>query len=163
MTDDNLALVTKRLDAMRGLTANWDGYHANVIDPAVIESVAGFCRELPADTGAPYVVPIGNGTVQLEWHDGPKLLEMEFESPTVIVYLKWHPEAGVCEEGLIPATDIAGAAELLVWFRPPQTIPPHQGDNDDHAAMVRDYRRLLDDEAEWKRIRAEQLGLFTFL
>ena len=96
--------VQSALDSLRTLAPNWDGYGAPVIDPAVIDAAKSFIARLPENlVSRPHVVPMSNGTLQLEWHDGPKSLELEFESPSSIRYLQWHPEQGVEEEDAFPA------------------------------------------------------------
>ena len=96
-----------RLDSLGALAPNWDGYGAPVIDPAVIEAARSFIARLPEGlVSRPQVVPMSNGTLQLEWHDGPKSLELEFESPSSIRYLQWHPEQGVEEEDSFPVTNV---------------------------------------------------------
>ena len=59
---------------------------------------------------------MSNGTLQLEWHDGPKSLELEFESPSSIRYLQWHPEQGIEAEDSFPLTKIDAAVDLIRWF-----------------------------------------------
>ena len=56
------------------------------------------------------------GNLQFEWHHGGKMLELEFEEPNVIHYLRWHPEAEVEDEDTIAALDINRAVELIQWF-----------------------------------------------
>ncbi len=109
--------VQAALDSLRTLVPNWDGYGASAIDPAVIDAAKSLIAKLPADlVHQPQVVPISNGTLQMEWHDGPKSLELEFESPSSIRYLKWHPEQGVEEEDSFPVTNVETAVDLIGWF-----------------------------------------------
>ena len=109
--------VQSALDSLRTLAPNWDGYGAPVIDPAVIEAAKSFIARLPVDlVSRPHVVPMSNGTLQLEWHDGPKSLELEFESPSSIRYLQWNPEQGVEAENSFPLTKIDTAVDLIRWF-----------------------------------------------
>ena len=54
---------------------------------------------------------MSNGTLQLEWHDGTKSLELKFESPSSIRYLLWHPENGVEEEPTFAMTWLSSAAQ----------------------------------------------------
>jgi len=109
--------VQSALDSLRTLAPNWDGYGARAIDTAVIDAAKSFIANLPENLVCrPHVVPISNGTVQLEWHDGPKSLELEFESPSSIRYLRWHPEQEVEEEDSFPVTSVETAARLIRWF-----------------------------------------------
>jgi hypothetical protein len=105
------------IDSLRALAPNWDGYGAPVIDPPVIEAARTFIARLPEGLVCrPQVVPMSNGTLQLEWHDGPKSLELEFESPTSIRYLRRHPEQGVEDEDSFSATQVETAIELIRRF-----------------------------------------------
>src|SRR4051812_12390256 len=73
--------VCGRLNDLGSLPANWDGYGAPVIDRAILEAAQQFIRALPDDLAPrPQVVPMSGGNLQLEWHHGPKILELEFES-----------------------------------------------------------------------------------
>jgi hypothetical protein len=105
------------LDSLRALAPNWDGYGAPVVDPAVIDAAKSFIAKLPEELASrPHVVPMSNGTLQLEWHDGPKSLEFEFESPSSIRYLQWHPEQGIEHEDSFPVTNVGQAIDLIRWF-----------------------------------------------
>ena len=109
--------VQSDLDSLRFLLPGWDGYGAPAVDSSVIEAAKSFIAALPADVAPrPRVVPMSNATLQLEWHRGPKSLELEFESPTSIRYLKWFPEEGIEQEASIPAARIDVLAGLLLWF-----------------------------------------------
>lgn len=56
------------------------------------------------------------GRVQLEWHRGRRSLELEFETPTTVHFLKWDPDAGVEEEDVLPATQTKELHDLLSWY-----------------------------------------------
>ena len=108
--------VQTALDSLRTLAPNWDGYGAPVIDPAVIEAAKSFIARLPESlVSRPQVVPMSNGTLQLEWHDGPKSLELEFESPSSIRYLQWHPQQAIEVEEAFPVTNTDKAVDLIRW------------------------------------------------
>jgi hypothetical protein len=114
---DFVAGVHADIESLRQLAANWDGYGAPRIDPAVIEAVKEFIRGLPDNLAfRPRVVPTSNGSIQLEWHDGPKSLELEFESPRLIRYLQWEPASGVEEEKSVSVKDTDTAIDLIRWF-----------------------------------------------
>ncbi len=114
---DFVRSVQDDIESLCALAPDWDGYGAPVIDPAVIEAAKSFVARLPDKLAfRPRVVPGANGNLQLEWHDGPKSLELEFESPESIRYLQWHLEAGVEEEDSFPVTDINKAVYLIRWF-----------------------------------------------
>jgi hypothetical protein len=114
---DFVRAVQSALESIRALAPNWDGYGAPAIQPAVIDAAKSFIAELPENLAPrPRVVPMANGTLQLEWHQGPKSLELEFESPSSIRYLQWHPEQGVEEEDSFPIANVQTAVELIRWF-----------------------------------------------
>lgn len=127
-TDDNwlkvghydsefVAGVQKDIEALGDLTPNWDGYGAPVIDPRFIDAAKRFIVSLPTNLAfRPLVVPSSNGSLQLEWHEGPKSLELEFESPGTIRFLQWHPEEGIEEEDTIALEDTERAVDLINWF-----------------------------------------------
>ena len=66
---------------------------------------------------APAVVPLSSGGLQLEWHVGPRVLELEFESPEAIHYLRWDPGHGVQDEDTYPASVRSRSEELIGWVR----------------------------------------------
>ncbi len=109
--------VQADIESLRALPRDWDGYGAPVIAPTLIEAAKSFVASLPPKLAyRPRVVPGSNGNLQLEWHDGPKSLELEFESPETIRYLRWYPEAGMEEEDSFSVTDIDKAVDLIRWF-----------------------------------------------
>lgn len=105
------------IELLRRLDPNWDGYGAPVIDPAIIDAAKSFVASLPATCLIPpRIVPTSSGALQLEWHDGPKSLELEFESPDSVRYLQWHPQANVEREESFPMRDKSKSAALIEWF-----------------------------------------------
>jgi hypothetical protein len=109
--------VRADIERLRHLDPNWDGYGAPAIDPAIIDAAKSFVASLPATCLIPpHVVPTSSGALQLEWHDGPKSLELEFESPDSIRYLQWHPQANVEREESFPMRDKSKSAALIEWF-----------------------------------------------
>jgi hypothetical protein len=109
--------VQADIRSLGNLAPNWDGYGAPAIDPAVIASSSSFVAKLPGNLAPrPRVVPTANGMLQLEWHAGPKSLELEFESPHSIRYLQWNPDDAVEAEASFPATDVETAVNLIRWF-----------------------------------------------
>jgi hypothetical protein len=109
--------VQAAIESLRALAPNWDGYGAPAIDADVIEAAKAFIAKLAENVASrPLVVPMSNGTLQLEWHDGPKSLELEFESPYSIRYLKWHPDRGVEKEDTFSTADVDTAVDLIRWM-----------------------------------------------
>ncbi len=114
---DSIERVLAEIEQLRHLDPNWDGYGAPVIDPAIIDAAKSFVAGLPATCPiAPRVVPMSSGALQLEWHDGPKSLELEFESSEFIRYLQWHPQASIEEEESFSIKDKSRAIALIEWF-----------------------------------------------
>jgi hypothetical protein len=93
------AVVTldAQLDQLAALPAGWDGEAAVAIDPATLAAVRGWAVTMPgwALAPPPAAVPQPSGAIQLEWHAGPRLLELEFERPDLIHFLRWEPNAGI--------------------------------------------------------------------
>ena len=114
---DFAAAVCDSLEELAALKPNWDGYGAPPIHRDIIDAARAFVRALPDSLAyRPRVVPMSTGNLQLEWHHGSKVLELEFESPKLIHYLQWHLEVGVEEEHIIPVSDIEAAVDLIQWF-----------------------------------------------
>jgi hypothetical protein len=114
---DFVGAVDAELDCLAALEPNWDGYGAPRIDPNIIAAARQFVRSLPENIGyRPRVIPMSAGNLQLEWHHGPKSLELEFETPELIHYLQWYPQRDVEEEGTFHAVDIERVVDLIQWF-----------------------------------------------
>jgi hypothetical protein len=114
---DFVSAVAAELDRLSQLPQNWDGYGAPAINPAILTAARWFIQALPENlVYRPRVVPMSTGNLQFEWHDGSKVLELEFETPGAIHFLQWHPEAGVAEEESFSATDVGRAVDLIQWF-----------------------------------------------
>lgn len=110
-------VVHGELERLSCLPANWDAQGALPIDAAIIAAARSFVDDLPDKLiGPSAVVPMAKGNLQFEWHDGPRSLELEFEHPNMIHYLKWNPEEDVEEEGMFPIQDVDRAAGLVRWF-----------------------------------------------
>lgn len=112
--------IHRMLNELASLKSNWDSEGALRIDRRVMEAAREFVSAIPgrikAEIAAPTVVPMRKGNLQFEWHAGPRTLELELETPGQVHYLKWHPEAGVEEEDIVPLSDTETIAELLTWF-----------------------------------------------
>lgn len=106
-----------RIDRLAALEPNWDGYGAPALDRDILFAAKQFIGWLATYTTAqPLVVPMSSGALQLEWHQGQKILELEIEDPTTIHYLQWDPATATEEEGVFPIGDTAKAASLIDWF-----------------------------------------------
>ena len=111
------AAVVASLDELRQFETNWDGYGAAPLDPKVLDAAAHLVESLALDAApTPRVVPMTRGRVQLEWHRGNRSLELEFESPNTVHFLKWDAKDGIEEEDIVPVEDTATIHGLLNWF-----------------------------------------------
>lgn len=109
--------VIASLNELRRFEANWDGYGAVPLDLKILDAAARFVESLAPDViPTPQVVPMTRGRIQLEWHRGSRSLELEFEGPQTVHFLKWDSESGVEEEDAIPVQDTAAIRDLLSWF-----------------------------------------------
>jgi hypothetical protein len=107
----------QRLKELAQLRPGWDAQAAPRIEPAIIEAVRRFVESLPDQiANRPMVVPLTSGNVQLEWHDGRRVLELEFETPATVHFLQWDPEGGVEREDVIPASNRDDLIALIRWF-----------------------------------------------
>lgn len=108
--------IQQELERLRKLDSNWDAQGAVRISSSVIAATQELIAKLPKNLAwTPSVVPMAKGNLQLEWHDGPRSLELEIEEGSVH-YLKWHPEEGVEEEGRFPISKSEQAVALIRWF-----------------------------------------------
>ena len=111
------AAVCADLDDLARLDPNWDLFGAPRIRPEVIAAAKQLVNALPEYIAfRPSIVPVPNGTLQLEWHEGPKTLELEFEDGNTIRYLQWNPTLGIEEEDSCASNDLPKAVELIQWF-----------------------------------------------
>jgi hypothetical protein len=111
------AAMFKALNDLRRLPKKWDGYDAEPINKQIIEVAEELVLSLPSDiVPTPKVVPMTRGRLQFEWHRGSRSLELEFETPAIIHYLKWDTDASIEEEDAFSVTDIAKVLGLLHWF-----------------------------------------------
>jgi hypothetical protein len=110
-------LSLAQLDRLRDLSEGWNGYGAPVIDRITIEAAKQFVNDLPDDAiTTPLVVPMTRGRLQFEWHRGNRSLELEFENPRRINYLKVDDDTGVEEEDSLYLWQARELFELIHWF-----------------------------------------------
>jgi hypothetical protein len=109
--------VVAELDRLAALSANWDREDAPQIDRRIIDAAKVFVRSLPENLAyRPNVVPMSPGNLQLEWHHGQKVLELEFENPQTIRFLQYDPNAGIEEEDSFGVDEVEKAVDLIQWF-----------------------------------------------
>jgi len=106
-----------RLGELAELKPGWDGEGAPAIDSNILIAAREMIGSLPRFVAArPMVVPLTSGGVQLEWHKGRTVLELEFESPDTVHYLKWDPDNEIEEESTLPVTQKEELVALIRWF-----------------------------------------------
>lgn len=115
---DFTAHLEAELDRLAALPPNWNAQGALPMVPEIIEAARHFVECLRGNiVRVPAVVPMAKGNLQFEWNEGPRSLELEIETPAVIHYLKWQPEAGIEDEGVYGINDIPRSLELIRWFQ----------------------------------------------
>ncbi|MDD5091340.1 MAG: hypothetical protein PHQ23_10555 [Candidatus Wallbacteria bacterium] len=73
--------IRNKLLSLSFLSDNWDGYGAKPISSQAVSRAAMLVDEaFDEATPVPSVVPVPNGSVQLEWHENNVDLEIEFLS-----------------------------------------------------------------------------------
>lgn len=112
-----LVALDARLDQIAALEPNWDGHGAPAVEGALLRAVRAWGQSMPgwAFAPPPAVVPLSSGGVQLEWRAADRLLELEFETPELLHFLRWQPARGIEEEDTFPATDRTRAEQLVGW------------------------------------------------
>ena len=109
--------IQEQLDRLSALPANWDGEGAPCISRETIQAARDLVASLPENiAAAPVVVPMASGHLQFEWNEGSRSLELEFESPTLIRFLRWDPDNGIEDEDSFAASDVRRAEALIRWF-----------------------------------------------
>ena len=114
---DFVPFCRARLDELAKLRPDWDGEGAPAIDPKILTAAREMIESLPRFVAIrPMVVPLTSGGVQLEWHKGRTVLELEFESSDSIHYLKWDPDKQTEEESTLSVTQTEELVTLIRWF-----------------------------------------------
>jgi hypothetical protein len=109
--------LLKQLRELQELPPNWNGYGAVPIAADILRAARFFVLSLPnAFSVKPQIVPMTQGRLQFEWHSGPVSLEIEFESPGKLHYLKWDSQKGFDEEDIVHADDEEEILRLIQWF-----------------------------------------------
>lgn len=121
-------ILGPKLDDLAAFPDGWDGYGARRFTPAMVAAVRAFLTRLGEERGdlllkpyteaeclLPDVVPLSSGAIQLDWRVEDRGLELEFETPDLIHYLKWCPARGVEEEDVYLAADLGRSADLIRW------------------------------------------------
>jgi hypothetical protein len=77
MPDWNWRAVSQ-IASMTNLRPNWDGYGAEPVSLAAIQTALGILARMTVDVPEPYVLPTPLGGVQFEWH--PRGIDLELEA-----------------------------------------------------------------------------------
>lgn len=122
---DQRAIALRRIERLARLKDDWNGYGAKPFSRELIAAVKAFVTALPDHLFepfgdevvgvAPFAVAVANGSIQLEWHIGDRILELEFEKSGEVGYLQWWPQKGVEDEASYPASDTARSVVLIEW------------------------------------------------
>ncbi len=106
-----------QLDELGQLQRNWDGYGSPPLEQEILAAAHDWVDHLPEHLAIrPMVIPLPCSGVRFEWNDGPRSLQLEFDSPDTIHYLKWNPDAGMEEEETFPPGNTDQAVSLIQWF-----------------------------------------------
>lgn len=82
----------RRFRELLQLGNNWDTQGSAAIPPRIVTAALNFLSDiLYRTTAAPQIVPLSNGSLQLEWHENGVDLEIEIFGPTEIsVFFEDH-------------------------------------------------------------------------
>jgi hypothetical protein len=108
-----LAEVNARLEGLRRLPPDWDGFGG---EPPR-DDVVRFARELlqsvmTPTTPAPHIAPMSHEGLQLEWHIQDVDLEVEIEEPGMVSVLYHDPHLGRTDE-IAMTNDFSALAAMI--------------------------------------------------
>lgn len=118
--------VKARLNELRSLSVDWDGYGAAAPIGEVVDAVEQFCRR---SISIPNTVinPTCDGGIQLEWLNGSKRLEIEFSPDGTRSFVRWDSDPATATEGELPVLTGSDPSavrrfeeaiqELLSWLK----------------------------------------------
>lgn len=109
----------ERLEELKRIcdTEQWDGYDAKSLDQRAIDNAKGIIQSLHANTIGPYVYPVPNGNVQLEWEDDKWYIEMEVGSDSVGLFVQENDITQIEEEDCKLSEAINSCAMWLAHFQ----------------------------------------------
>jgi len=99
LTERLKAPVNNKLDSFIHLKKNWDSYNADKVSQQTID----FSKKVVAtlienDVPIDFCVPLRNGGVQLEFHDGTNEFELEIHPNRSIIYIKYDLEGNIVQK-----------------------------------------------------------------
>jgi hypothetical protein len=112
----------KKIDEIKELPENWNGYGSSGIDEGILKSVLSLLEKLKntrdIKLSIPFVCPVSGGGIQFEWSLGCKHLELEFSDNDTIVFLKEETVNDIPQmsSGEISANDMNEICLLLEWL-----------------------------------------------
>ena len=111
-----VAEAQRKLDQLRRLPRGWDSHDGLPLQPEIGTAAQHVLDRLrDQDLPIPAVVLGSGGTVQLEWRQGGKELELEIEGPDSCTFLRVYPD-GHMEEGTIQDDLASGVRRLTRWL-----------------------------------------------
>jgi hypothetical protein len=106
-----------RLVELKQMPRGWDGDDACSIRGEILQTAWDFIQAIQPDFSGPFaIVPLSSGTIELEWAQGNRILQIEFETSDTIHYLKWDSDREMKDEGFFPSDDMTKARSMLQWF-----------------------------------------------
>jgi hypothetical protein len=97
---------------VQSLPENWDSYGGKRIGfDVVAQSLSILGLIMDSASPAPFVVPLGDGGLQLEWHRNQQDLEVVFPGDDLPQFFYTDRRVGAEHEG--PASDVVHLAQLL--------------------------------------------------
>ncbi len=119
-----LAGAKARVNDLVILQKDWDGEGSPPIREDIMDAVKDMLLNImgsvPQGTAIPFVVPISGGYLQLEWQ-GDRSLELEFDSPTEIIWLTAERKDGELkrehmESGRIATNAYGKICRMITWL-----------------------------------------------
>jgi hypothetical protein len=113
---DWLVSVLHNVARLAALPSDWDGEGSPPPSLAAISTLLGLLQGLTYySLPTPFVCPLREGGLQIEWRQGQRELEVEFWDAEYFEYLKVF-EDGSMEEGKCPAFDLRAFRRLVEWL-----------------------------------------------
>lgn len=109
--------LVKEIQSLHDVKDDWKKFGIDPINEHSIAVAIDFVRSIDTPLLVrPKVVPMTKGRFQLEWHRGPRSLEIEFETPSLAHYLKWDSSSKIQEEDVILTSKRECLLDLIAWF-----------------------------------------------
>ena len=121
--EKSYAKVIDKIYNFQNLSPNWDSFHAKQIDANCISRASKILIDLsewkvPHNIPSPFVAPRSDGSIQIEWEQGSRYLELGIvpdSSSIEFLAMDETPEGDPIElEGIIELE--TSIRELLQWF-----------------------------------------------